>query len=74
MASRYFSAQTFDFLTTLAANNRRDWFLENKLRYEETVRQPPHTTTPSRQPFFTSHTADAFSMQSAGATLLNAPR
>ena len=40
MASRYFSAQTFDFLTTLAANNRRDWFLENKLRYEETVRQP----------------------------------
>ncbi len=40
MASRYFTAQTFDFLTALAANNRRDWFLENKRRYEETVRQP----------------------------------
>ncbi len=40
MANRYFTSQTFDFLAALSANNRRDWFLENKPRYEETVRQP----------------------------------
>ncbi len=40
MANRYFTAQTFDFLAALCANNRRDWFLEHKQRYEEAVRQP----------------------------------
>ncbi|MCF6217859.1 MAG: DUF2461 domain-containing protein [Gammaproteobacteria bacterium] len=40
MAKRYFTAQTFDFLTALAANNQRNWFQENRARYEETVRQP----------------------------------
>jgi len=38
--SRYFSRETFDFLSALTANNNRDWFLENKTVYEETVRIP----------------------------------
>ncbi len=40
MAGHYFSAATFDFLRELAANNHRDWFMENKSRYEEVVRTP----------------------------------
>jgi len=40
MADRYFSQETFDFLSALAANNSRDWFHENKQRYEVTVRSP----------------------------------
>jgi len=30
----------FHFLVDLKANNRRDWFADNKQRYEESVRQP----------------------------------
>jgi len=40
MAKRYFTDETFDFLSTLAANNHRGWFEEHKERYEETVRTP----------------------------------
>lgn len=40
MAGRYFTQETFVFLTRLAANNNRDWFLENKPVYEETARIP----------------------------------
>jgi len=40
MAKRYFTDETFDFLSALAANNHRDWFEEHKQRYEETVRTP----------------------------------
>jgi uncharacterized protein (TIGR02453 family) len=38
-ASRYagFNASTITFLEELAANNNRDWFKENKARYEELV-------------------------------------
>jgi uncharacterized protein (TIGR02453 family) len=39
-ASGYFSADTFRFLRELAKNNRREWFLENKARYESVVRDP----------------------------------
>lgn len=39
MASRYarFYPSTLRFLEELAANNNRDWFAENKVRYEEEV-------------------------------------
>ena len=39
MAARYarFKPETLRFLTLLAANNNRDWFAENKVRYEEDV-------------------------------------
>ncbi len=40
MSDRYFTQKTFDFLSKLAANNSRDWFLENKPVYEETIRIP----------------------------------
>jgi len=39
-ASPYFTDDTFKFLRQLARNNNRDWFLENKERYEASVRAP----------------------------------
>lgn len=36
----HFTLETFKFLRDLARNNRRDWFLENKERYEEVARGP----------------------------------
>lgn len=36
----YFTRKTFQFLKDLAANNRRDWFAENKARYEDGVKLP----------------------------------
>lgn len=40
MANRLFTQESFNFLTELAANNRRDWFGEHKERYETAVRTP----------------------------------
>jgi len=40
MANRYFTQDTFDFLSALAANNRREWFDEHKQDYEASVRVP----------------------------------
>jgi uncharacterized protein (TIGR02453 family) len=37
---RYFDAETFAFLRDLAKNNDRDWFAENRERYEESVKEP----------------------------------
>ena len=37
---RYFGRPFFAFLEELAANNRRDWFQENKERFEEVVKDP----------------------------------
>lgn len=39
-ATPYFTADTFDFLTDLAANNDRDWFEANRSRYEQHVKAP----------------------------------
>ena len=36
----YFSSKTFAFLRDLASHNHREWFQENKERYEEDVRVP----------------------------------
>jgi uncharacterized protein (TIGR02453 family) len=36
----YFTPRTFHFLKDLAANNRRDWFADNKARYEDHVKVP----------------------------------
>ena len=36
----HFSVGTFDFLETLAANNKRDWFADHKQDYEDQVRSP----------------------------------
>ena len=38
--SAYFSEASFDFLSELARNNERDWFNDNKHRYEQQVRGP----------------------------------
>lgn len=40
MARRYFSPKLFEFLGELGHNNNRDWFLGNKARYENDVREP----------------------------------
>jgi uncharacterized protein (TIGR02453 family) len=37
---RYFTPETFAFLRDLAANNNREWFQENKERYERQVKEP----------------------------------
>lgn len=36
----YFTKGTFRFLKELAKNNRRDWFTQEKARYEEHVKDP----------------------------------
>jgi len=38
--TRYFNSDTFLFLEDLAENNNREWFQENKQRYEEHVKDP----------------------------------
>jgi uncharacterized protein (TIGR02453 family) len=38
--TRYFTTDTFQFLRELKANNDRDWFAENKSRYEEQIKAP----------------------------------
>ena len=41
MAGRtYFTRDTFTFLKDLKANNDRDWFADNKHRYEGHVKDP----------------------------------
>lgn len=39
-AEPYFNPKTFRFLKELAKNNDRDWFAENKARYEDDVKVP----------------------------------
>ncbi len=38
--SQYFAAETFAFLEELAENNNRQWFQDNKKRYEQHVKDP----------------------------------
>lgn len=40
MANTYFTKGTFDFLSALAANNKREWFDAHKQDYEVMVRTP----------------------------------
>lgn len=40
MDPAYFSDASINFLYELAANNNRDWFNENKPRYEKLIREP----------------------------------
>jgi uncharacterized protein (TIGR02453 family) len=40
MAKAYFTPELFQFLKQLKRNNRREWFLKNKDRYDEVVKQP----------------------------------
>jgi uncharacterized protein (TIGR02453 family) len=40
MTDRYFTKQTFAFLSALAGNNNREWFDEHKQEYEDFVRTP----------------------------------
>jgi len=40
MTDRYFTKQTFNFLSTLAENNTREWFAEHKQEYEVHIREP----------------------------------
>ncbi len=37
---RYFTPATFTFLKDLGSNNNREWFQENKQRYERQVKEP----------------------------------
>jgi len=36
----YFTPELFDFLVKLKRNNRREWFLKNKARYEAIIKEP----------------------------------
>ena len=40
MNDSHFTPATFAFLTDLAANNNRPWFMENKARYERDLKEP----------------------------------
>ncbi|HEX23180.1 MAG TPA: DUF2461 family protein, partial [Chromatiales bacterium] len=40
MTRQYFNQDTLDFLCQLSANNNREWFNDNKPRYEKLVRAP----------------------------------
>jgi len=40
MGKAYFTPELFLFLKQIKRNNRREWFLKNRDRYEEVVRQP----------------------------------
>ncbi len=40
MASKYFTNATFTFLSDLTAHNNRDWFQQNKHRYEDYLKEP----------------------------------
>jgi len=40
MPNHYFTKQTFTFLSSLAANNNREWFEAHKQEYEDFVRTP----------------------------------
>ena len=37
---KYFTQDYLDFFKELAANNNKDWFQENKKRYEQSVKKP----------------------------------
>lgn len=39
----YFTSEFISFFRDLAANNNRDWFLDNKKRYENSVKKPFNT-------------------------------
>lgn len=39
-AQSYFTSDVFDFLVRLKRNNRREWFLKNKARYETVIKEP----------------------------------
>jgi uncharacterized protein (TIGR02453 family) len=40
MGKAYFDSELFQFYKQIKRNNRRPWFLKNRERYEEAVRQP----------------------------------
>lgn len=40
MSKAYFTPEVFQFLAQLKRNNKRDWFLKNKQRYETLAKQP----------------------------------
>lgn len=40
MGKAYFGPELFQFLKQIKRNNRREWFLKNRDRYEEALRQP----------------------------------
>ena len=40
MARRYFTPRFFEFFEELSRNNNRDWFEQNRARYEREVREP----------------------------------
>lgn len=40
MQDPFFTNKTFEFLRELSANNQREWFNQNKNRYEDNVRTP----------------------------------
>ncbi len=49
--SRYFGDETFVFLKDLAENNNRQWFQENKKRYEAHVKEPAIRFIADFEPF-----------------------
>ena len=50
-SAKTISPELFQFFRELKQNNRREWFLSNKQRYEEQVREPlQHFVTAFQQP------------------------
>lgn len=58
-----FSKSTFDFLRELSVNNNRNWFEQNKARYESAVREPAldfiEAMAPTLEKFAPSFRAEA---------------
>jgi uncharacterized protein (TIGR02453 family) len=55
-----FSSETFRFLAELTEDNDRDWFLDNKERYEEHVREPAREFIRRLSPYVTSKVSEYF--------------
>jgi uncharacterized protein (TIGR02453 family) len=47
-----FTVGIYDFYDELAANNNREWWLENKKRYEDLVRKPREQLVEQLEPEF----------------------
>lgn len=66
-----FSKKTIEFLLQLAKNNNRDWFAENKERYEDLVRTPALEFIESMEPALsrTSPYIEAKARKSGGSLM-----
>ena len=57
----FFSAESFDFLANLEANNTKDWFAGNKAVYESVLKKPSLALQDDLERHFTDLTGQTFS-------------